>query len=1543
VVAVQETLIINLHDFLSRLNPDGSHTYQYIGNSRASLTSRRPRRSARNGGGVGFLWRRDAGLSVVKRWSDTAGAFSVVITKPGFRPIAVVTVYVPTASSRYRHARGPLLNSVRTHVQALRAEFGDRVIVMGDFNARYFRRAGTQRFHADLPPAGVNLAIAPSTAALHAWAVATGMEPLHGRTLPAAEHTYGDHNGSRSELDYIFAPADAPADAIAPVDDCSWEDYLDGRPNAHAHRPLACDVTLLPAPAAPASAAAAAPAVRRQLHIPAYRHTVWHDLDTTLYELLREAGPPPPAANAAAAQAAVQRLTDLLGRAAQQWLSAPSRSIRSQTYRRLDGASVSPAVVQALELARRARATSHKLRHNSHGDLDIIARAAELFSTACEVQRLAVAQARSERWAWKCERVMDLRRIRPQDVHGLYRALARIAPDDFLSHERRQPIPGADAVPRFHAHFAGLLTEDRVGVALPLAAAADSAWRQYEPRPLPGPAGRHDWLARPVTWQEVLHVICPPSKAVPPPSFDASHAAACPMCKDTAEHFARWRLGVDDTPPSWQPRLNTSTAAGPDGIPAEAFRFTRAEDRRVRAQHRMQLAQQLAATLSDILRTGDVSAAFAESTITPLYKAAKQGQSAADPANPDAYRGIAVGNTTAKILSDVIAARLHHWATQHQLISPEQAGFRWRQGTEWHVFTLRETLKHRYRRGESTYVLFVDLKKAYDRVHLTVLWRILTDMGVPPTLVTLLRNWSGARRARVCVNGVLTDPIEMTAGVPQGDPLSPLLFNLFIECLSHYLAAQPELAGVTVTSGAGAAALTVAIRRLLYADDIACVAGNPAELCAALTHIQAWCAAYGMQIGVGGGKTEAVPFVPPPPVAAPAPHAAVAPPLPPWTFANASTGLPPVTTADGAISVKWVEAYRYLGYYITFDLRDDDAAEHIGDKLRWTWERYFARCPLLLRSPYMLQRQVFHSSVLGAVNSLRSVVLLPNADLARLDTVVRAGLRALLGLPRRSANALLLMDAKVLQLRDVVTREMLRFRLQLEMSPLAATALAPRLYRVLMALPVTPQSRSAANRLNVMPHVWAARIAAAATLGIVPGVPRWYADIPRIAHVFARTCGYHHARAAVWETEHPGAIVLPPASNGARRHVGSLTFAMRLPPAALGEEHGRTPVSALGPGCGSIIAVADSGRYPALQAAHTGARLMHMWPFANARRPDGDGPPHAGDLHLDAIAECPACGAAAIGTLYHLVTDCPAPSSVASRSHLSLSLHETVQQLASRALQLLEELDVPVVGVTAAEWAALDVFCYAPPNLAVPPHAEWRFIAYWMLMAAPWPRSATTAPGPHAGQFRAAAALGGIFDALNVPAHRLRAWASLWAGWANGAIIDIARRLRVANGLPPAARFWRYAYRPHDPRRHASSDADDAASQDGGDFDPAVLPAELLGLGFVADDDDEAALVEEHNDGNASPLDSFGTMSSSAIASSASSFSGAASGYTSSPPLSPPPSSPDDSHGGSDGDHGADGAGSAPGGSGRHAARPLPQMSHANGRLRPRPPTAPSG
>ena len=77
-------------------------------------------------------------------------------------------------------------------------------------------------------------------------------------------------------------------------------------------------------------------------------------------------------------------------------------------------------------------------------------------------------------------------------------------------------------------------------------------------------------------------------------------------------------------------------------------------------------------------------------------------------------------------------------------------------------------------------MLSLDLKGAFDNVaHRRLLW-ILDRKGFPPWLVQAVQSFLTARRTRIVFSGYESDWVQTQTGIPQGSPLSPILFLFFI-------------------------------------------------------------------------------------------------------------------------------------------------------------------------------------------------------------------------------------------------------------------------------------------------------------------------------------------------------------------------------------------------------------------------------------------------------------------------------------------------------------------------------------------------------------------------------------------------------------------------------------------------------------------------------------------------------------------------------------------------------------------------------------------
>ena len=327
-----------------------------------------------------------------------------------------------------------------------------------------------------------------------------------------------------------------------------------------------------------------------------------------------------------------------------------------------------------------------------------------------------------------------------------------------------------------------------------------------------------------------------------------------------AEHVEAFKPGnTHMVPPEHRPRLWTSKAAGPDGVFAETLRWTCPAKREERHDYRKRVCMALASIFNAIIASGKVPECpqFAEAVMTALYKGVGDRD---DPAN---YRGICVPNVLAKLFGLVLGTRLSHWAVVNGAISPAQAGFVVLHGCEYHIFTLLEVLRNRVLKSMDTILVFIDFKKAYDTVAQPLAWAILEKMGVPPGFVELIRSWTAQSRISLRMGGFTHASFPQEVGVPQGGVLSPIIFNLFIEVLLRYVNSRAAELGVVLSADEAALAgayVPPALRllALAYADDVVLICPSAEAAQQALNLVQEWATDFGMTIGVGQSKTEAM-------------------------------------------------------------------------------------------------------------------------------------------------------------------------------------------------------------------------------------------------------------------------------------------------------------------------------------------------------------------------------------------------------------------------------------------------------------------------------------------------------------------------------------------------------------------------------------------------------------------------------------------------------------------------------------------------------------
>ena len=243
-------------------------------------------------------------------------------------------------------------------------------------------------------------------------------------------------------------------------------------------------------------------------------------------------------------------------------------------------------------------------------------------------------------------------------------------------------------------------------------------------------------------------------------------------------------------------KLKPRKAAGPDMIISEMLKCANKE-----------IAPFFVELFNHMFDNGLYPQKWTEAIILPLYKKGDKN----DPGN---YRGISISDISSKVYGSIINTRIQKLVDEHNLTGEIQAGFKSGYSTIDHAFTLMACVQKQFSNNcnRKLYVAFIDFQKCFDTINRNILWPILTKNGIYGKLSKCIRSMYESVKARVrASDNSLTEHINCTLGVKQGDICSPVLFSLYIN----------ELAiEITRNGRHGVSLETYELLALLLADDI---------------------------------------------------------------------------------------------------------------------------------------------------------------------------------------------------------------------------------------------------------------------------------------------------------------------------------------------------------------------------------------------------------------------------------------------------------------------------------------------------------------------------------------------------------------------------------------------------------------------------------------------------------------------------------------------------------------------------------------------------
>ena len=153
-----------------------------------------------------------------------------------------------------------------------------------------------------------------------------------------------------------------------------------------------------------------------------------------------------------------------------------------------------------------------------------------------------------------------------------------------------------------------------------------------------------------------------------------------------------------------------------------------------------------------------------------------------------------------------------------------------------------KTIVHKYiTQHKKVYTCFVDLEKAFDSVWRKGLLHKIGKIGISGKMFEIIKSIYEKTSYSIIINDKLTPQSSSSKGITQGDTLSTLLFNIYLNDLPEYISKDPNdpvIIGNTQLSS------------LMFADDLILFSSTNKGLQKCIDNLSQYCNKWNLTINL---------------------------------------------------------------------------------------------------------------------------------------------------------------------------------------------------------------------------------------------------------------------------------------------------------------------------------------------------------------------------------------------------------------------------------------------------------------------------------------------------------------------------------------------------------------------------------------------------------------------------------------------------------------------------------------------------------------------